>query len=227
MERKCLMEDKITTVLFDLDGTLVNTYDLILTSFRHTFDHYVPGRFTTEDCISFIGPPLHETFASVLPEKTEEMVQFYRAFNKKHHDALIKPFVGVYETVKTLHDEGYKLAIVSTKMKDMVIKGLEATNLLSFFPVIIALDDVEQAKPDPEPIFKALTLLSSNVEESVMVGDSNHDILAAKNAGTKSVGVSWSIKGTDYLNRFSPDFIIDHMGDLLKIVGAESNAKND
>ncbi|WAA11957.1 pyrophosphatase PpaX [Fervidibacillus halotolerans] len=221
------MEDNITTVLFDLDGTLVDTYELILTSFRHTFDHYVPGRFTKEDCISFIGPPLTETFASILPEKTEEMVQFYRNFNKQHHDTLIKPFAGVYDTVKTLHERGYKLAIVSTKMKDMVIKGLEATDLHPFFPVIIALDDVKYAKPDPEPIFKALELLRSDVQEAVMVGDSNHDILAAKNAGTRSVGVSWSIKGKDYLQRFSPDYMINHMGDLLKIVGVEANAKND
>lgn len=215
------MNNNIKTILFDLDGTLLNTYELIIQSFMHTFDHYLPGHIKREDCIPFIGPPLSETFSSYFPDKTEEMIRYYREHNEKYHDKLVTEFPGVYETVKMLHEKGYKLGVVSTKVKSTINRGLDVSNLRSFFPVVIGVDDVEKAKPDPEPIAKALELLQSKSEEAIMVGDSHHDILAAKNAGTASVGVSWTIKGKDYLLDYQPDYLVDDMRELLKIVGAE------
>ncbi len=215
------MKDNITTVLFDLDGTLLDTYELIIQSFLHTFDHYVPDRFTREDCIQFIGPSLQETFQSILPEKTEEMVQYYREFNQKHHDALVHAFPGVTETVQTLHQNGYKLGIVTTKMRDTTLQGLNLAKIRPYFQTIIALDDVEKTKPDAEPIHKALARLGATPEEAIMVGDSHHDILAGKNAGTKTVGVSWTIKGKDTLLQYEPDYMVDEMRELLTIVGVD------
>ncbi|MFS8652093.1 MAG: pyrophosphatase PpaX [Caldibacillus sp.] len=215
------MKDKITTVLFDLDGTLLNTYELIIQSFLHTFDHFVPGRFTREDCIPFIGPSLQETFGAILPEKTEEMVAYYREFNKKHHDEFVREFPGVSATVQTLYDQGYKLGIVTTKMKDTTLLGLDLVNLRPYFQTIIALDDVEKTKPDAEPIYKALSQLEAEPEEAIMVGDSHHDILAGKNAGTKTAGVAWTIKGKATLERYAPDYMLEKMPDLLSIVGVD------
>lgn len=213
--------NKIDTVLFDLDGTLVDTYDLILESYLHTFEKYAPNQFTREDCIKFIGPSLREAFESVLPEKAEEMMAYYRKFNVEKHDELIKEFDGVFETVKTLHEKGYKLAIVTTKIRETAIQGLKATNLDSFFDTVIGFDDVEKVKPDSEPLQKALDLLGSRAEQAVMVGDSFHDIVGAKNAGVISVACSWSIRGREFLESYEPDYIIDHMSELLKIVGVE------
>lgn len=216
------MKDKITTILFDLDGTLLDTYELIIQSFMHTFDHFVPGRFTREDCISFIGPSLYDTFGSVLPEKTEEMVAYYREFNKNHHDALVREFPGVIDTVQTLYNQGYKLGIVTTKMKDTTLQGLELVNIRPYFQTIVALDDVEKTKPDAEPIYKALAELDAKPEEAIMVGDSHHDILAGKNAGTKTAGVAWTIKGEETLRQYEPDYMLAAMPDLLRIVGVDS-----
>ncbi len=84
---------------------------------------------------------------------------------------------------------------------------------------VIALDHVNKAKPDPEPIFKALEQLNSKPEEAIMVGDNYHDILAGKNAGTKTAGVAWSLKGRDFLEKFEPDFMLETMADLLTILG--------
>ena len=222
------MKDNITTVLFDLDGTLLDTYELIIQSFLHTFDHFVPGQFTREDCIPFIGPSLYETFGSILPEKAEEMVAYYREFNKKNHDTLVREFPGVVETVHALHEHGYKLGIVTTKMRDTTLMGLDLVNLRPYFQTIVALDDVENTKPDAEPIIKALEALEAKPEEAIMVGDSHHDILAGKNAGTKTAGVAWTIKGEDTLLQYEPDFILEQMPDLLEIVGVDGNdAEND
>ncbi|MBW3110903.1 MULTISPECIES: pyrophosphatase PpaX [Bacillaceae] len=211
---------RITTILFDLDGTLINTNDLIISSFLHTLNHYYPGQYEEKDVHPFMGPPLDESFGSLNPEKMEEMCAHYRAYNREHHDSLVTEFEGVYETVESLYQNGYKLAIVSTKTRDVVLKGLDLMNLRPFFEVVITLDEVENAKPHPEPIEKALIALGSSPDEAIMIGDNHHDILAGKNAGVLSAGVAWSAKGREHLAHYEPDFMLENMKDLLAIVGA-------
>ncbi|MGE8206606.1 pyrophosphatase PpaX [Heyndrickxia sp. NPDC080065] len=213
------MEKNITTILFDLDGTLIDTNELIISSFLHTLNSYYPDQYKREDVLPFIGPSLYATFSKIDLERTEEMIHTYRTFNLENHDSLVKEFEGVFETVQALHKNGFKLGIVSTKKRDTVLKGLKLMKLDQFFEVIITLDEVEFEKPHPEPIEKALKLLNSTPNEAIMVGDNYHDILAGKNAGTLSVGVAWSAKGRAYIESYEPDYILDHMGDLLKIVG--------
>jgi pyrophosphatase PpaX len=210
---------KITTVLFDLDGTLINTNDLIISSFLHTLNHYYPNQYKEIDVLPFMGPPLEESFGGLNPEKVDEMCAHYRAYNHEHHDELVTEFEGVYETVETLYKQGYKLAIVSTKVRDVVLKGLDLMKLRPFFEVVITLDEVENAKPHPEPIEKALKELGASPQEAIMVGDNHHDILAGKNAGVLSAGVAWSAKGRDHLAQYEPDVMLETMPDLLEVVG--------
>ncbi len=212
---------KINTLLFDLDGTLINTNELIIESFLHTLNKYYPDKYKREDIFPFIGPTLYETFESINPEKMEEMVQVYRKFNHEQHDKLVTEFETVFETIQTLKEKGFKLGIVTTKIRTTVNMGLKLTKLDQFFDVVVTLDDVEHAKPNPEPIFKALEQLDAKPEEAIMVGDNHHDIGAGKNAGTKTAGVAWSIKGRDYIESFQPDYVLDKMSDLLAIVGVE------
>lgn len=213
------MNSNIDTILFDLDGTLIDTNELIISTFLHTLGKYYPNRFQREDVLPFIGPSLHETFSSIDPERTEEMIREYRSYNHQHHDLLVTEFIGVNQTVETLKKKGFKLGIVTTKLLDTVQKGLKLTKLDPYFDTIVALDHVSKAKPDPEAIYLALDQLNSLKEQAIMVGDNYHDILAGKNAGTKTAGVAWSIKGRDYLAQYKPDYILDVMPDLLKIVG--------
>ncbi|MEG9295717.1 pyrophosphatase PpaX [Mangrovibacillus sp. Mu-81] len=210
---------KITTVLFDLDGTLINTNDLIISSFLHTLNHYYPDQYKEIDVLPFMGPPLEESFGGLNPAKVDEMCAHYRAYNQEHHDELVTEFEGVYETVETLYKQGYKLAIVSTKVRNVVLKGLDLMKLRPFFDVVITLDEVENAKPHPEPIEKALKELGSSPQEAIMVGDNHHDILAGKNAGVLSAGVAWSAKGREHLAQYEPEFMLETMPDLLEVVG--------
>ena len=211
----------INTVLFDLDGTLIDTNNLIITSFLHTLEHYYPGHYRREDVLEFIGPPLYDTFVSMDKDRVEEMITHYREFNLAKHDELVNEFEGVFETIKTLHEKGLKLGIVTSKMSPAVIMGLKLTKLDQFFDVVVALDHVTKAKPDPEPIHIALQQLDAKPEEAIMVGDNHHDILSGKNAGTKTAAVSWTLKGVEYLQQFKPDYVLTHMEDLLGIVGVE------
>lgn len=212
---------KINTLLFDLDGTLINTNELIIESFLHTLHSYYPDQYKREDVLPFIGPTLYDTFSSINPEKVEEMVKVYRKFNHEQHDVLVTEYETVFETVKTLKEKGFKLGIVTTKIRDTVTMGLALTKLDQFFDVVVTLDDVVNAKPHPEPVLKALEQLGSKPEEAIMVGDNHHDVEAGKNAGTKTAGVSWSIKGRDYISSHNPDYLLERMSDLLPIVGVE------
>ncbi|MBC1521810.1 pyrophosphatase PpaX [Listeria aquatica] len=216
------MTREITTLLFDLDGTLINTNELIITSFQATLKEFLPEKeFSREEILPFIGPPISETFGNLLPERAEEMITFYRAFTNEHHDELILEYDGVYEAIRALYEEDYKLAIVSTKIYDTVMRGLKVMGLDKFFQVVIGFDQVKTAKPDPEGINMALTLLNASQEEAIMIGDNYHDILAGKNAGVKTAGVAWSIKGEETLLTYEPDYMLHKMGDLLKIVHDE------
>lgn len=212
---------KINTLLFDLDGTLIDTNELIVQSFLHTLDKYCPNEYKREDVYQFMGPTLEESFTKVKADKMEEMTETYRAFNKQEHDNYVKEFDSVYETIKTLKEQGYKLGIVTTKVRDVVMMGMNLARLTEFFDVIVTIDDVVNAKPHPEPVQKAMALLGSIPEETIMVGDNYHDIEGGQNAGVKTAAVAWSIKGKEFLASYNPDYMLGQLSDLLEIVGAK------
>jgi pyrophosphatase PpaX len=209
----------INTILFDLDGTLIDTNELIISSFLHTLNKFYPNKYQREDVLPFMGPPLYETFATIDKERVQELIDTYREYNIANHDLLVKEFDGVFETVQWLKEQGYKMGIVTTKMSNVVMMGLKLTKLDQFFDVIVAIDHVTNPKPHPEPIEKALQQLNAKPEEALMVGDNHHDILAGKNAGTKTAGVAWSAKGREHITKYEPDFILENMSDLREILG--------
>ncbi|WP_026575946.1 pyrophosphatase PpaX [Bacillus sp. UNC438CL73TsuS30] len=213
------MKNNITTLLFDLDGTLIDTNELIIATYLHTLEKYYPNKYKREDVLPFMGPTLHEAFSTVDPDRVEEMILEYRTYNLANHDLLVKEFPNVLETIGTLKEKGYKLGVVTTKRHDTSLKGLRLMKLEEYFDVVVAMDHVIKVKPDPEPILKALEQLNSQPEETIMVGDNFHDILAGKNAGTKTAGVAWTIKGRDYLAKYEPDYMLENMADLLTILG--------
>ncbi len=215
------MGKEITTLLFDVDGTLIDTNELIIMSFLHTFEQFFPGEYKREDVIHFIGPTLDETFGSIDRERMDEMIKVYRQFNVGKHDEMVKEFAGVVETIVALKEAGYKLGVVTSKMNQLAIKGLRLYDLDRHFDCIIGCDDIIKPKPDAEPVLKALSLLNATPEEALMVGDRHHDILAGKNAGVGTVGVSWSLLGRKYLEEYDPDYIIDDMKELLSIAAGK------
>lgn len=208
----------IDTFLFDLDGTVIDTNELITHSFEYTFNYYGLS-FSKEEILTFNGPPLIETFSKINSEKAEEMVETYREHNMKHHDDYVTVFPNVEETLQQLKDQGKKLAIVTAKMRSGAIQGLEVTGLKSYFDEIVAVDDVKHSKPHPEPVIKAMNALNGTPDSTIMIGDNYHDIEAGKNAGVKTVGVSWSIKGKSFLESLNPTYMIDDMKELLTIIG--------
>lgn len=207
----------IHTILFDLDGTLIDTNQLIIESFKYTFDTFgIP--YTVEELTKYNGPPLIDTFHKVNPKDAEAMLETYREHNLSHHDKFVRPFPKVIETIETLVKGNYKLAIVTTKLKDSAMVGLEMTGLLPYFETIITLNDVTHPKPHPEPVKMALEALNSKAKHAIMIGDNYHDILAGQRAGTLTAGVAWSRHGASYFKQYHPTYMLQDMSDLLKIV---------
>ena len=209
---------KTKALLFDFDGTLLDTNELIVQTFMHIFDERFPGQFSTQDCLKFIGPSLKQTFDELTPGETEGMIKKYKEWNTCHHDELVKGYDAVVETLEQLHTEGIKLAIVSTKSQEGLARGLNVLGAGHLFEVIIGLDEVTHVKPHPEPVLLALEKLGVTKEEAIMIGDNSHDIEGGKNAGVRTAGVAWSAKGEHYLQQFKPDYMLHHMSDLLEIV---------
>ena len=216
--------NKFKGLLFDFDGTLLDTNELIIQTFLHVLEPEFPGKFTKDDMVPFIGPSLIESFSTIDASKAEEWVRQYRLWNSEHHDELAKEFEGVKSTLQELKNKGIRLAIVSTKRYDSLIKGIRLLDIEDLVEVIISMDDVKNVKPDPEPILLALEKMHLKKEDVIMIGDNSHDILGGKNAGVKTAGVAWSLKGEDFLMQFKPDYMLHDMKDLLTIVEEHANA---
>jgi pyrophosphatase PpaX len=216
----------IQTVLFDLDGTIIDTNELIIQSFLHTFEGIVDPPMTREFIIPNMGRPLVEQMVHFSGrEQVDDLVKKYRDFNVTRHDEFVKEFPHVKETLAALHAAGVKLGVVTSKIRLTTEMGLKLCGLYEYFGTIVTVEDVENPKPHPEGIQRALRELGGDVSSAAMVGDSHYDIEAGKNADVVSVGVAWSLKGMDYLKGYGPTHIIDDMRELLQIVGIPGDAR--
>lgn len=210
----------ITTVLFDLDGTIVDTNELIIQSFLHTLEGETEQPYTRERIIPHMGFPLLEQLRFFTgKDQVDELVVKYRKFNLDKHDELVAEFPHVREVLAELRSRKIRMGVATNKMRMTTLMGLKMCGLDSYMDAIVTIDDVANGKPDPEMIRKALEQLNVDPWEALMVGDSKYDIVAGRDAGVKTVGVSWSLKGEEHLRTFHPDYIIRDMRDLLEIVG--------
>ena len=212
---------KTKALLFDFDGTLLNTNELIIQTFMYILDEKFPGKYSTQDCLQFIGPSLKQTFDEITPGETDAMIAKYKEWNAANHDALVTGYDAVVETLEELHAMGIKMAIVSTKSREGLNRGLNVLKVEHLFDAIIGIDEVEHVKPHPEPVLLALEKLGVTKEEAIMIGDNSHDIEGGKNAGVRTAGVAWSAKGEDFLKAYEPTYMLKHMRDLIDIVKGE------
>lgn len=210
---------KIDTVLFDLDGTLVDSNELIIKSFEETMKKYQPNRnFSRADLIEMIGPPLKETFSFVSSDQAaiDEMIKFYRSIYISLEFDYIALYPNTIETLKTLSERGFNLGIVTTKFKSSAITSIKHYGLDNYITSYCFLNDIREHKPHPEPIFYALKQFD-NYQGVLMVGDNASDIMAGKNAGAKTCGVEWSIK-RDIIKALDPDFWISDYSELIVLL---------
>ena len=209
----------LTTFLFDLDGTLIDSIDLILRSYRHTMMVHRGIEPPDDVWMRGLGTPLWVQFRDFSDDADEiaAMVATYRAYNLEHHDTLARPYDGVADAVRRLHATGRSLGLVTSKMRTGAIRGLRLLGLEQQFPVIVGADEVTNPKPHPEPVLKALDLLRAAPDQAVFVGDSRHDIECGRAAGVKTAAVLWGPFDREHLADLAPDYWLERPEELATL----------
>lgn len=208
----------IKIIMFDLDGTLVDSSVDITNALNFAIEPYGIGKMTVKQTIGMVGEGLTRLVekvlgqgrASIVPEVLERFVGYY----SEHLVEFTVPYHGVRETLECLGN--YKKAVISNKREALSRKLLEDLGLAKYFDVILGSDSVEEKKPSPRPIMKVLESFSIKPDEALIVGDSDYDIDAGRAAGVRTIAVSYGFRDVRSLR--GADFIIGDIGELVAIL---------
>jgi pyrophosphatase PpaX len=207
---------RFSTLLFDLDGTLIDSIALILSSYRHTINTHRGTVLPDAVWIEGLGTPLRAQFRRLTddPAEVEAMVATYREHNLSNHDAMVCAYDGVVPAIAALAASGRPMAVVTSKLRAGARRGLRHCGLDRYFPVIVAADDVERHKPDPAPVLKAVALLDADPNSTVFVGDSPHDLASGRAAGVATAAVLWGPFSRSQLEPWQPDRWLERPAEL-------------
>lgn len=180
----------VKLLIFDMDGTLIDTDKVLFETWKELFLLYKPKDFKIDEEVirTYSGPPIQESIAKAFPEKDQAFIlKEYRTRTEKYYDYYLKIYPGEKEVLKRLHDEGYILTIATQKNKKMALRSLEMKEIYDYFSLILTSNDGFKTKPSPDMINYILANFNCKPEEAVMIGDTAYDYLAAKNANVKSI----------------------------------------
>jgi pyrophosphatase PpaX len=204
-------------VLFDLDGTVIDSGAIILASMRHAAETVVGGSWADHELMKTVGGPgLEAQMVALDPGRVDELVRVYREHNEPLH-ATLECCAGMDDALATLRDRGHRLGIVTAKRRLTVDLAFARLPIEQLFETVVGGDETEHHKPHPEPLLLALERLGASPADAAYVGDSPFDMQAAKAAGLYAIGVSWGrIHTADKLA--DADVIVDDPEELLDLV---------
>jgi len=207
------------TVLFDLDGTLVDSGEIILSSFRHATKTVLAREIPFEELAAAVGGSnIHEQMRAFDEERTDELVRVYREHNEPLHDDLVA-FEGIERVLERLKTEGRQLGIVTAKRRKTVDLAFAILPLEHFFDTVVTSEQTEHHKPHPEPVLTALERLGAEPGEAAFIGDSPFDMGAGKAAGVFTVAVSWGkIHPVERLRATGADAVVHSPEELLDVL---------
>ncbi|MCH2459441.1 MAG: HAD-IA family hydrolase [Gemmatimonadetes bacterium] len=208
-------------VFFDLDGTLADTVELILCSYRHTMKVHLGEALPDQRWLSTIGTPLVSQLRGFARNEAEveRMLETFTVFQRGLHDDMVRPFPGAGALLDTLRAGGIRLAVITSKRRAVASQTLEVCGLRNSIDLLVTVEDVDHGKPDPESVEKALSALGLTDcrEEVLFVGDSPFDLQAGRAAGTRTAGVSWGPFERRTLEAEHPDYFLETFEDLLRL----------
>jgi pyrophosphatase PpaX len=209
----------ILAVLFDLDGTLVDSIELIRNSARHAFARHGPAP-SDEEFLATIGRPLTVQLApyATSDDDLQLLIRRYREYQLAHHDRLLKAYDGIAEVMDVLERAGHLLGVVTSKMTPLARRALSHTGLERHVRVLVGADLTERHKPDPEPVLHALAQLGVAPGAALFVGDSPYDVQAGRAAGARTVAVTWGPFPRSALIGAGADFLVDRPLDLPALI---------
>lgn len=205
-------------ILFDLDGTVLDTVELIRASHEHALREVLGKTLSDEELMAGIGTPLREQMEKFDPERADELYDTYRVWNHANTARLAARYEGVDEVLVALEGEGARLGIVTSKSRDAVDLVLEALPAPIVWDVVVTYDDSPLHKPHPAPLLTALERLDARPEDAVYIGDSPFDLQAATAAGCAAIGVTWGVFRRDVLAAEQPLAILDRPHQLLEVL---------
>lgn len=212
--------DGWAAVLFDLDGTLADTVDLIVRCFRHTMSVHHAVAPPEEAWLRTIGRPLRDQLRIFTDDEdeVEAMARTYSTYQKSIHDDWVRPFPAARETVEALREQGVAVAVVTSKRRQMTGRTLRVCGLDGLFQTLVCADDVARGKPHPEPVHRALRELGlvGREGEVLFVGDAPYDIQAGRAAGVRTAAVTWSTYPRETLEEAGPDLWIGGLPELVE-----------
>ena len=209
-------------ILFDFDGTIIDTNELIIRSYKYAYNKILGYDISIEEILELFGRPLLISLQGKHGEEVGEKLYYaFREFNEANHDKISKPFKGIPDAIYDLKNMGYKLGIVTSKRIEMLIRGLKLLKLENIFDVLIAAESTSKHKPEAEPILAACEKIGVKPCETLYVGDSVFDILCGKNAGAKTCGVGYSMTETEKLFESGMDFLVEDIPQLVKVLENE------
>jgi pyrophosphatase PpaX len=208
---------RFPVVLFDLDGTVIDSGRIILASMRHATQTVLEREFSDAELMASVGGPgLEAQMRDFAPDRVDELVQVYREHNEPLHDTL-ECCLGMEDVLVRLHEEGRKLGIVTAKRRVTVELAFARLPIAHLFDVVVGGDETDRHKPDPDPLLLGLERLGASADETAYVGDSPYDMRAARAAGVFGVGVTWGrIHGRDALR--DADAIVDTAEELYGVL---------
>jgi pyrophosphatase PpaX len=211
-------------VLFDLDGTLVDSIELLVASMAYSFEGRT-RRPEVSEWVALIGTPLDKMLARWAVDADDVLVLRgrYREHQLAKHDEMIKLYPGMVETVQALHAAGHPLAVVTSKLELGARRALKFAQIEQYFDVVVGIDQTVKHKPEPEPVWYALEQLGVTRARAVFVGDSTHDMEAGRAAGVTTVAVLWGPYTRAQLTPTTPDYYADDFDALREIVASLSH----
>jgi pyrophosphatase PpaX len=211
----------VEAVLFDLDGTVVDTLPHILASFRHATTEVLGAPLADDVLMHYVGVPLARQMRYFTDdeEEADRLLASYRAFNHRTHDDMARLYPNTLTSLVALQAVGMPMGIVTSKSRHMAERALSLFDLGKFFKVLVTADDTDYHKPDPLPVRHGAGLLGIDPSRVVYVGDSPADIASGKGAGAATVGAAWGVASKDRLAAAGPDAIIEDIGELPALLG--------
>ncbi len=212
---------RVRALLFDLDGTLIDTVALILSSFRHATNEVLGAPLPDEVLMRNVGVPLAVQMREFAPDHADELLRVYREHNSRIHDDMVAEYPGTRETLENLEGLGFPMGVVTSKGTPMARRGLDAFGLTGFFEVLVTSDDVELYKPDPFPLHYAADLMGVPATGCLYLGDSPHDMSAALAAGSVSVAALWGAFGPQAVLAPGPEYALRTIAELPALLAGD------
>jgi pyrophosphatase PpaX len=210
------MPRPLRAVLFDLDGTLIDSIGLIVDAMHHAFEGFGGTVPADSAWMAGIGTPLFKQLALYArsAEELDMLRERYRAYQFIHHDDVIKEYPGTTAVLEDLHARGLAMGVVTSKGDELARRGLELTGLARFLPVVVSADSVTKYKPEPEPVLLALERLGVRADEALMMGDSPHDISSGNAAGVRTIGALWGPFTREQIAVAAPTYWMANISEL-------------